>query len=713
MLDRPARPPPRKGWCSAWPGLRVPGGPLVRSPCAARPCLRPCRPQPVLPSRWASPSPPCSPRRRLVRHRQDRRSCRVDGAVPRGRLPRRHRRRRRSRPPASRPASTTCSSPPPTREVEDGDRVALRRGRQIELVVDGQAPHRLGHRRLRRRGARPARPARPGAGAVGLPLARASRSTASASTSARPRTSSIVGRRRRAAASPPPPRPSRDALAEAGVALDADDRLSVPPEHAARRRPGHRASPASRTERSDRERRRAVRHRAPRGRRADQGHDQDAAGRQAPASSRRTVETRDRRRQGRERTVLSQRRTRHRAGHPRPRRRHQAAPGAGPAGRVRRRRHRRRRRPQLGRRSPAASPAATRAPSARTGKYRGLYQFSTPPGAASAAPATRPRPRAGEQTYRAKLLYNALRRRPVAALRQVPVRRPVDRPAWPTEGLLTAPDVRALADALGLRPTKTLGQNFVIDPNTVRRLVRTAGVGVDDVVVEVGPGLGSLTLGLLEVAARVVAVEIDPVLAGRAARDGRRAAARSAPTGSRSSLQDALTLDRRARPAADGVRREPALQRRRAGAAAAARAPAVAAHRPGDGAGRGRRPAGRAARQPDVRRPVGQGRLVRRGAPRRGRSAGTSSGRRRNVDSGLVAFTRREPPPGDRLADLRRRRRGVRPAAQDAARRAGRLGRLGRPPPRSGCAPPASTRARAARCSASRTSPGWPPRPPG
>jgi 16S rRNA (adenine1518-N6/adenine1519-N6)-dimethyltransferase len=63
--------------------------------------------------------------------------------------------------------------------------------------------------------------------------------------------------------------------------------------------------------------------------------------------------------------------------------------------------------------------------------------------------------------------------------------------------LLTAPDVRELATALGLRPTKTLGQNFVIDPNTVRRLVRVAGVTADDVVVEVGPGLGSLTLGLL------------------------------------------------------------------------------------------------------------------------------------------------------------------------------------------------------------------------
>ncbi|MBK5306035.1 MAG: 16S rRNA (adenine(1518)-N(6)/adenine(1519)-N(6))-dimethyltransferase RsmA [Frankiaceae bacterium] len=81
------------------------------------------------------------------------------------------------------------------------------------------------------------------------------------------------------------------------------------------------------------------------------------------------------------------------------------------------------------------------------------------------------------------------------------------------DALLTAPDVRELASRLGLRPTKSLGQNFVIDPNTVRRLVRTAGVGADDVVVEVGPGLGSLTLGLLPVVSHVVAVEIDRVLA--------------------------------------------------------------------------------------------------------------------------------------------------------------------------------------------------------
>jgi 16S rRNA (adenine1518-N6/adenine1519-N6)-dimethyltransferase len=74
--------------------------------------------------------------------------------------------------------------------------------------------------------------------------------------------------------------------------------------------------------------------------------------------------------------------------------------------------------------------------------------------------------------------------------------------------------VRSLAAALDLRPTKQRGQNFVIDPNTVRRIVRDSGITGDDVVLEVGPGLGSLTLGLLDVAARVVAIEVDPALAG-------------------------------------------------------------------------------------------------------------------------------------------------------------------------------------------------------
>jgi 16S rRNA (adenine1518-N6/adenine1519-N6)-dimethyltransferase len=87
----------------------------------------------------------------------------------------------------------------------------------------------------------------------------------------------------------------------------------------------------------------------------------------------------------------------------------------------------------------------------------------------------------------------------------------------PTAGprLLGPAEVRQLAAELDLRPTKQRGQNFVIDANTVRRIVREAGVGPDDVVLEVGPGLGSLTLALLDVGASVVAIEIDERLATR------------------------------------------------------------------------------------------------------------------------------------------------------------------------------------------------------
>ena len=83
----------------------------------------------------------------------------------------------------------------------------------------------------------------------------------------------------------------------------------------------------------------------------------------------------------------------------------------------------------------------------------------------------------------------------------------------PTGGLLGPREIRDIAARLNLRPTKTLGQNFVIDANTVRRIVRVAEVGPGDVVLEVGPGLGSLTLGLVAAASQVIAVEVDPTLA--------------------------------------------------------------------------------------------------------------------------------------------------------------------------------------------------------
>lgn len=84
-------------------------------------------------------------------------------------------------------------------------------------------------------------------------------------------------------------------------------------------------------------------------------------------------------------------------------------------------------------------------------------------------------------------------------------------PAQPR--LLGPAEIRDLAELLGVSPTKKLGQNFVHDANTVRRIVQTAGVQRGDTVLEVGPGLGSLTLGLLEAGASVVAVEIDGRLA--------------------------------------------------------------------------------------------------------------------------------------------------------------------------------------------------------
>src|SRR5215469_11586052 len=79
--------------------------------------------------------------------------------------------------------------------------------------------------------------------------------------------------------------------------------------------------------------------------------------------------------------------------------------------------------------------------------------------------------------------------------------------------LLGPAEVRELAAKLGIRPAKRLGQNFVIDPGTIRRIVALAALRDDDVVLEVGPGLGSLTLGLVEAAHAVVAVEVDQALA--------------------------------------------------------------------------------------------------------------------------------------------------------------------------------------------------------
>jgi 16S rRNA (adenine1518-N6/adenine1519-N6)-dimethyltransferase len=83
------------------------------------------------------------------------------------------------------------------------------------------------------------------------------------------------------------------------------------------------------------------------------------------------------------------------------------------------------------------------------------------------------------------------------------------------DGLLDPTSLRDLASQLGLRPSKQRGQNFVTDANTVRRIIATSGVTDGDIVLEVGPGLGSLTLGLLQAAQRVIAIEIDDVLAAQ------------------------------------------------------------------------------------------------------------------------------------------------------------------------------------------------------
>jgi 16S rRNA (adenine1518-N6/adenine1519-N6)-dimethyltransferase len=214
--------------------------------------------------------------------------------------------------------------------------------------------------------------------------------------------------------------------------------------------------------------------------------------------------------------------------------------------------------------------------------------------------------------------------------------------------LLTAVDVRQLAEQLGLRPTKQLGQNFVIDPNTVRRLVRTAEVGPDDVVVEVGPGLGSLTLGLLPVVRRVVAVEVDPVLARQLPLTVQD---RAPELADRLEVveQDALELESvPGEPPTAFVANlpynvaVPVLLRLLEKLPSLERGLVMVQAEVADrlAAPPGSRtygvPSVKAAWYADVRKAGSIGRTVFWPAP--------------NVDSGLVAFTRREPPAADRLA---------------------------------------------------------------
>ncbi|WP_449277914.1 16S rRNA (adenine(1518)-N(6)/adenine(1519)-N(6))-dimethyltransferase RsmA [Leucobacter sp. GX24907] len=113
----------------------------------------------------------------------------------------------------------------------------------------------------------------------------------------------------------------------------------------------------------------------------------------------------------------------------------------------------------------------------------------------------------------------------------------------PGPQLLGPAEVRELAERLDVSPTKKLGQNFVIDPNTVRKIVRLAGVEAADSVIEIGPGLGSLTLGLTETGAQVTAIEIDRRLAAELPATV-RAMQPSAAARFRVILSDALELSR-------------------------------------------------------------------------------------------------------------------------------------------------------------------------
>ena len=214
--------------------------------------------------------------------------------------------------------------------------------------------------------------------------------------------------------------------------------------------------------------------------------------------------------------------------------------------------------------------------------------------------------------------------------------------------LLGPAEVRALAGELGLRPTKRLGQNFVHDPNTVRRIVREAELAPDDVVVEVGPGLGSLTLALLPAVRAVHAVEIDPVLAARLPAT---AAERAPALADRLSVVTADALHLRAAdlpgpaptaivanlpynvgvPVVLHLLAELPLIRRGLVMVQSEVAERLAAH---PGSKTYGVPSAKLAWFASARRAGPVPRAVFWPVP--------------NVDSGLLAFDRREPPPGDR-----------------------------------------------------------------
>ncbi|MFP5371662.1 MAG: 16S rRNA (adenine(1518)-N(6)/adenine(1519)-N(6))-dimethyltransferase RsmA [Actinomycetes bacterium] len=221
-------------------------------------------------------------------------------------------------------------------------------------------------------------------------------------------------------------------------------------------------------------------------------------------------------------------------------------------------------------------------------------------------------------------------------------------PPEQTDGLLGPAAIRDLAQQLDLRPTKSLGQNFLHDANTIRRIVRTAELRPDDVVLEVGPGLGSLTLGLLPAAARVVAVEIDPRLAARLPGT---VAERTPSLADRLTVveADALRLSALPGPPPTALVANlpynvavpvlltllelfPTLDR----ALILVQAEVAERLAAAPGTGAYGVPSVKAAWYGEVRRAGSVGRRVFGPEP--------------NVDSGLVALVRRPPPPGDRAA---------------------------------------------------------------
>lgn len=224
---------------------------------------------------------------------------------------------------------------------------------------------------------------------------------------------------------------------------------------------------------------------------------------------------------------------------------------------------------------------------------------------------------------------------------------PLSQPAA-EDGLLGPAVIRELAQQLDLRPTKSLGQNFLHDANTIRRIVRTAELRPGDVVLEVGPGLGSLTLGLLPAAAHVTAVEIDPRLAALLPTT---VAERRPDLADRLTVveADALRVPRLPGPPPTALVANlpynvavPVLLHllelfptlRSALVLVQAEVADRLAAAPGSGAYG--IPSVKAAWYGDVRRAGAVGRRVFWPEP--------------NVDSGLVALVRRPPPPGDRLA---------------------------------------------------------------